>query len=215
MSIRVLLRDHPNRAIALATESHALIFRHSPTASDSLQSIRGGVPTSSTNLSDSPVPRCVVEFLKISSVDLTEFRTLTPRPVHGTLGLITIERDVFLCLITGASRVAQVRPGETVERIYGVEFYCLSSSRWDSFVVDALQNIDPYEIQPRGSDDYSYRDITRQTEDALAHPCAELNKMLSNGSFYYSTDFDLTNRLQDRYAPHRLCTSEERFVNRC
>ena len=35
-------------------------------------------------------------------------------------------------------------------------------------------------------------------EPILEDPCLELQKLLGNGSFYYSTDFDLTNRLQDR-----------------
>ncbi|KAL8777105.1 MAG: hypothetical protein Q9213_008004 [Squamulea squamosa] len=32
----------------------------------------------------------------------------------------------------------------------------------------------------------------------MDHPCIELKKILSGGTFYYSVDFDLTNRLQDR-----------------
>lgn len=32
----------------------------------------------------------------------------------------------------------------------------------------------------------------------LEHPCLAIRKLLSGGSFYYSTDFDLTNRLQNR-----------------
>lgn len=32
----------------------------------------------------------------------------------------------------------------------------------------------------------------------LEHPCLALRKLLSGGTFYYSTDFDLTNRLQNR-----------------
>ena len=35
-------------------------------------------------------------------------------------------------------------------------------------------------------------------ESAIDHPCIELKKILSGGTFYYSVDFDLTNRLQDR-----------------
>ena len=34
--------------------------------------------------------------------------------------------------------------------------------------------------------------------DGLEHPCLALKKLLSDGTFYYSTDFDLTNRLQER-----------------
>ena len=30
------------------------------------------------------------------------------------------------------------------------------------------------------------------------HPCYELKKLLGGGSFYYSGDFDLASRLQDR-----------------
>jgi synaptojanin len=36
-------------------------------------------------------------------------------------------------------------------------------------------------------------------DPALEHPCIELKKVLSGGTFYYSVDFDLTNRLQNRY----------------
>lgn len=30
-------------------------------------------------------------------------------------------------------------------------------------------------------------------------PCLELKRILNSGTFYYSVNFDLTNRLQDRY----------------
>lgn len=36
-------------------------------------------------------------------------------------------------------------------------------------------------------------------DQALEHPCVELKKVLSGGTFYYSVDFDLTDRLQSRY----------------
>jgi len=32
----------------------------------------------------------------------------------------------------------------------------------------------------------------------MEHPCLAIKKLLSGGTFYYSTDFDLTNRLQNR-----------------
>ena len=40
---------------------------------------------------------------------------------------------------------------------------------------------------------------THPHEAAIEHPCSELKKILSGGTFYYSLTFDLTNRLQDRY----------------
>ena len=192
MSIRVLLREHPHRSIALVTPSHALIFRHSPTTHDS---IANGSLTSiqslqtRTSIDGAVAPRCMVEFADIASFDSSDYRTLSPLPVHGTLGLITINNDVFLCVVTGATKVASVRPGETVEKIYGVDFYCLNSTDYDNTFSNDL---DPYSMEGQ---DYG-SNISRR--EPLEHPCTELQKLLGNGSFYYSTDFDLTNRLQDR-----------------
>jgi hypothetical protein len=193
MSIRVLLNDRSNltRSIALVTPTHALIFRHTPSTNDS--SGNGSLTsTSRTSLDNNgaSVPKCMVEFSEVSSVDLSDYRTLSPLPVHGTLGLITINNDVFLCLVTGAAKVATVRPGETVDKIYAVEFYCLNSSNYDHSLSD---NLDPYAIDEQDN----YQSLSRR--EPVEHPCMELQKLLGNGSFYFSTDFDLTNRLQDRY----------------
>lgn len=192
MSIRVLLREYPHRSIALVTPTHTLIFRHSPSTNDP---ITNGLlnPIYSVNPRASAdgvtVPKCMVEFADVSSVDLSDYRTLSLKPVQGTLGLITVSNDVFLCVITGTTRVAQVRPGETVEKIHGVEFYCLNNAEYDDTFTD---NLDPYNVEDTYGQNLSRRD------NIVEHPCIELQKLLGNGSFYYSTNFDLTNRLQDR-----------------
>jgi SacI homology domain len=196
MSIRVLLRDFPNRSIALVTASYALIFRHSPSTTDStyngsLISIQSN--QSRTSLDSAAAPRCMVEFTALNAIDLSDYRTLCPVPAHGTLGLITINNDTFLCIVTGASKVASVRPGETVEKIYAVEFYCLNSSEHDNIMND---DMNLYGVD--GTDSYAYGQNLSRRDTAVEHPCTDLQKLLSNGSFYYSTDFDLTNRLQDR-----------------
>jgi hypothetical protein len=189
MSIRALIRDSPSRSIALVTPTHALIFRHTPSNNDSIGN--GSLTSASRTSLDSSAaaPKCIVEFAALSSVDLQDYRNLCPVPVHGTLGLITINNDVFICLVTGATRVAVVRPGETVEKIHTVEFYCLSNSDYDAAL---YADIDPYSVDSQ--DNYQGR-----RETPLEHPCLELQKLLGNGSFYFSTDFDLTNRLQDRW----------------
>jgi hypothetical protein len=191
MSIRVLVREYPHRSIALVTPSHALIFRHSPSTNDaiangSLASVHSS--STRTSIDGQGAPRCMVEFATLSAVDLSDYRTLSPLPVHGTLGLITINNEVFLCVVSGSSKVAQVRPGETVEKIYAVEFHCLSSNDYDNTLSGGL---DPYSMEGQ---DHGLS----QREPQFEHPCAALQKLLSNGSFYYSTDFDLTNRMQDR-----------------
>lgn len=116
MSIRVLIRDYPHRAIALATDDHILTFRHSPsTAGASSLSVNS---TQNTSLQ----PRCMVEFSSINDVDRSDFRSLSSLSVQGTLGLITINGDIFLCVVNGSQRVATVRPGEHVQKITSVEF---------------------------------------------------------------------------------------------
>ncbi|EPE29084.1 DNase I-like protein [Glarea lozoyensis ATCC 20868] len=189
MSIRVLISDYPHRSIALVTPSHALIFRYSPSASDathngSRTSIQSLPPRTSTD--GSAASRCMVEFVHAPSADLSDYRTLHPTLVHGTLGLITINNDVFISVVTLCEKVATVRPGETIQKIKGVDFYCLNSSDYDHIFSD---NLDPY---AQHAQDYTQR------EPLLEHPTLALKNLLSEGSFYYSTDFDLTNRLQDR-----------------
>jgi ligand-binding sensor domain-containing protein len=120
MSVRVLIRDHPHRTVALTTSDHSLVFRHSQSASDDYQN---NLSSSSAPLSISRfnvTPRCMVEFGARNSLELNSFRTVNN--AQGTLGLITLNNDVFLCTIILASQVASVRPGETVQRIHSVEF---------------------------------------------------------------------------------------------
>jgi len=187
---RVLIREYPRRSIAIVSHSYALIFRHSATtreavANGSLAAVVAAKPRGG----DAGPSKCMVEFSPASGSLLQNYNPLTPRPIFGTLGLISVNRDVFLCVITQASRVASLRPGETVERILAVEFFCLNTAEYDH-------------IHPLGgpSDwESEWSQALGPREGAVEHPCQELQKLLSNGSFYYSTDFDLTNRLQDRY----------------
>lgn len=134
----------------------------------------------------------MVEFSPVSKQLLSDFRPLTPRPIYGTLGLISINQDVFLCVITQALRVATVRPGETVEKIASVDFFCLNSAEYDNIV-----SLNTYEDEISESMSPYGQNLGRR-EGEIEYPYQELQKLLSNGSFYYSTDFDLTNRLQDR-----------------
>ncbi len=121
MSIQLLFsRENSQRAIVLATESHALTFRHSNSNSSTATEL--GTPTSPY--------RCMVELSSLNAINLEDFRTLPASKIHGTLGLINIKTDVYLCVISKAVRVATVRPGETVQQILSVEFceFCTTST---------------------------------------------------------------------------------------
>ncbi|KAK6534596.1 inositol polyphosphate 5-phosphatase [Arthrobotrys megalospora] len=207
--IRILLKSHPHRSIALCAPNHVLTFRHNPSASHhaAAPSFAANLPynnnnsgsNSSVNVSSSGTngnhhgtgaAACMVDFSERSEVDLSEYHPMgSALPCRGTLGLISLNGDVFLCVVTGASLVATVRPGETVYRIHAVEFHCLNSAEYDNMSLDDIYNQDF---------DYS----SKHGDAVFEHPCAALRKMLSEGTFYYSTDFDLTNRLQNRSVDH-------------
>ena len=105
----------------LASDSHALLFRYNH--SDGLPNSDG---TASNPKNLSPVARCIVEFTTLQSLDLSNYRSLQASGVYGTLGLINLGPDTFLCVIVNAVCVATVRPGEAVQKIVSVEF-CSSS----------------------------------------------------------------------------------------
>lgn len=185
--MRVLLRTYPQRSIALATETHVLIFKHNSTAA-------GSANNSTTSVAENGAPRCIVEFLPWEQADMEEYRTLSSLKVYGTLGLITIGRDVFLCVVSNARKVATVRPGEDVQQILSVEFHCLNRSDYDHLLGDS---INPFPDETIEAENWDYNSQA-QRESLMEHPCVALKKMLSGGSFYFSTDFDLTKRVQDR-----------------
>ncbi len=190
-SSRLLIRDQPRRSIAVVSQSHALIFRYSPTNEPVAN---GSLPSSASSArprsgGEAGASKCMVEFSQISPSMLDDYRPLTPRPIYGTLGHMSIIRDVFLCDITEAARVAMIRPGETIEQILAVEFFCLNTSEYDNVLSVAA---DPWDPEP------DYQGLSRR-DVPMEHPCQELQKLLNDKSFYYSTDFDLTNRLQERY----------------
>lgn len=121
---------------------------------------------------------------------MSEYRTLNIT-VYGTLGLVTINGDVFICLVNGQSKVAVVRPGENILRIQSVEFQCLNRTDYDHLLND--------QVNPFPTDDLDADGFDQLHRDhLLEHPCMALKKLLSGGSFYYSADFDLTKRVQDR-----------------
>ncbi|KAI1614313.1 inositol-1,4,5-trisphosphate 5-phosphatase [Exophiala viscosa] len=191
MLMRVLINDYPHRTVALATDEYVLIFRHAHTPQESG---RSSSATSLPSLSSgrfNATPRCMVEFAEKSSIDLSQFHAVTT--AKGTLGLITFNNDVFLCVITGSEEVATVRQGETVQKIYAVEFYCFNRADYDQ-----AHAPNPYPGQTFQTDDADYGGGYDQTDSTAEHPFNAVKKLLSNGNFYYSLDFDLTRRLQDR-----------------
>lgn len=171
--MKILLCEEP-RTIALVSETHALTFR---LASSSLDD-----PKKSPSVEVQLEPNSNFQHNR-------KYKVLIHRDIHGCLGLITIEQQVYLALITGAStNVARPVPYESVDKIFAVDFVSLGSNEWDYVNLDyggmAVQTQEPDEYDPAAQ--------------RTVHPCFEIKKLLSNGSFYFSNDFDLTSTLQNR-----------------
>jgi hypothetical protein len=120
-SIEILIKHNPHRSFALKTATHVLILRHLPSSAD--LNDYGSQPSNN----GSATPRCMVEFTTVEAADLDGYQSLKGQAlnwkVHGTLGLITIENDIFLCVVSGVTaRPITVRPGETVRKIESVDF---------------------------------------------------------------------------------------------
>jgi hypothetical protein len=112
-TLRILYRNHPHRTIALATTEYVLVFRHAPSHIKT-------DPLNHTYQFHSGTFRCVVELLTHPSTDLRGYQLLGGG--CGIIGLITLNQDVFICVVTSSSKAAAVRPEEAILRISNVDF---------------------------------------------------------------------------------------------
>ena len=73
---------------------------------------------------------------------------------------------------------------------------CLNKGDFDHVLHD---DINPYPTDSIAPNGYDHGHGSDGRDAPFEHPCLELKRILSSGTFYYSVNFDLTNRLQDRY----------------
>ncbi|KAG5419512.1 INP53 [Candida metapsilosis] len=168
--MKLLYKSNP-RTLVLYSDTYSLTFR------------------TSTQQTNAPKPTVNLELVPNSNITPESgFRTLLRREVYGCLGLIYIDNQIFLSVITGAiTNVAHPIKNETVDKIYSVDFVSLNNNEWDFVEMDSQG----YPVVTTDDDDDA-------RYNRVQHPCFEFRKLLSNGSFYYSNDFDLTSTLQTR-----------------
>ncbi|KAK4701408.1 synaptojanin, partial [Phenoliferia sp. Uapishka_3] len=199
--MQLFLSQNPRKLI-LATDAFALSF--SP-------------PPQTTPFSSSP--DVVVEFVPRSELALDNAVSLHSR-VAGCLGVLRVGEDTFLPIITSALVIASHSslngPGaEPISRILSVEFFCLTSSKFDSITSPGAAT-DSY---GNSGDDFDLVSSSNPNNplDILEHPCAGIRKILSSGSFYFAGDagagvggtFDITTRLEARLARQTVASAGE------
>ncbi|CCD25588.1 uncharacterized protein NDAI_0F02700 [Naumovozyma dairenensis CBS 421] len=177
------------RKISLVSKSYALVFKslNIPSKNDN---------NNNNNNNDGNIPYCSIELVtKASILNDRNYKRLLRHTIHGFIGLIEINNFIFIGLITGSSKLAQPIPNETINKILSVDFVCLNDSTWDFMELGALDYYD-HSLSSSSSSSQIDKDIG---DPQQRHPCHDLKKLLSNGSFYYSSNFDLTTTLQNRY----------------
>ena len=96
--MKIYVRHRP-RSIALADNEYALVIRYAEKAS------------APTNAREPPTPKCIIEFARRADIKLDEQYGLLSDIEHaGCLGLIEINSDIFVCLISSSEQVAFPRP---------------------------------------------------------------------------------------------------------
>lgn len=179
MDMKVYLRKSP-RAIAVVSNGYVLIFEKRQNSTSSF--LKGGSP------------KVTVQSVLESAFDTEPYTQLNHTTFTALFGLITVKGQVFIGIITSNKKVGSPRwklneqdkviEEETIYQILNINFYCIDSDKYDSMFQD-LSDIG-YE-----------RQLTE-------HPCGHLKMLISDGSFYYSNDFDITNSLQERGLVHRI-----------
>lgn len=163
-----IYRRDSPRAFAISNSTWTLFFRSDPAAKY----------------------RSMAEFIPTEEFDTSNYRPIKLQKIYGALGLISLQNHVFLGVVSGCAQVARIRDGESVQRIHAVEFYCLDSDMYDTKFIDVSGNT----VEVGQEDLY---DSTEKPAD-YEHPCAELRRLLSSGTFYFSSDHDLSLNLQAR-----------------
>ncbi|PWN31587.1 DNase I-like protein [Meira miltonrushii] len=174
--------------------------------------------SSSSSSASSEGHRAVIETRPADEIDdFDTFRKLHDQ-AFGCLGLINIGSDLFVGIIDHANSVGSIRPGEKVQRVSSVRFYCLNKSLWDD---NSLTYEDNYggSLDPQGPKALPHEAGYTPSAQAgiVEHPCASIRKLMSTGTFYFAQNgtFDLSRRLEKRIgAPNstRRHGFDERFV---
>lgn len=144
----------------------------------------------------SPTAKAVVEVVKEQEIEALTLQRLTPKPIHGCLGLINVGQDLFVAVVTAAQEVGAIRPGEVVMRITAVSFYCVNRATWDETLISEASG-----SHPETYDSYGPGHEGAVTQPSVyEHPCTSLKKLLSTGTFYFAKGgtFDLSTRLDKR-----------------
>lgn len=208
--MRLYLNERP-RTLIIVSNNYALIIRHPfPTYKNSNHhhihhhhihlhhhhgSTSGKGVDSKGRLSSNKV---IVEFVRKDMLKLGNYKDITPnksklnRQLLGFLGLLNVNNNIHLGFITGQTKIASPMIGEDIQRITGVDFYCLNNDEYDYLINRSVINEEDIQNLHLQSPQYDPEKVSS------GYPAASVRKLLELGAFYYSKDFDITSNVQER-----------------
>lgn len=192
--MRIYVNDHP-RTFVVVSASYALVIRHpNPQykSNNSHKHVTHNVhdrhkDSSKKHFGDNKV---LVEFLRAKDLNFSSFSDISPKKssnkqLQGFLGFLNVKGYIHLGFITKSTKVASPQINESIYEIDDVEFFCLNSDNFDSW------------IDKKDEDLLSIG--TDETESSLnGYPAASVRRFLSQGNFYFSKTFDVSCNLQER-----------------
>lgn len=111
--------------------------------------------------------------------------SIASMPLVGLLGLLRVGSDMFLVAVSESERVGELRT-HVVHRVRNVSFFCVSRRLPNDMALaqGAIEPADSGRLVPTGP------------PGSPDDPCVAIRKYLSGGSFYFTSGYDLTRRLQ-------------------
>lgn len=122
-------------------------------------------------------------------------------PCWGCLGLLEIDREIFIAIVTHATPIGKFPPShEQIHRVISVDLFCLTSTAFDYQYVF---------YQPTNLGLSSNIDSDEGVSDQPA--LNGIKKIMSNGQFYFSTTgVDLSSRTENRILPEGRTDDDSR-----
>lgn len=181
--MRIFIGRSP-RTIVLSSNGYNLSFRRVFGVSGNQQQQQQNVKTP------------VVALKSVPDQELTKengYVEIKNRILSGLLGVISVNGDLFVAVITGIQKVGFPRwrqedehivATEDVYKVLDVDFHSLDTSVFD----------------------YLFQEISEQNYEKLTneHPCGPIKKLFSDGTFYFSRNFDISNVLKSHGLAHSM-----------
>lgn len=191
--------DESTQTLAICSNNYALILMNNSSYQDQNSPNYSNnhyyqSNNSSNNNEKYSQPRCFIEFVPQSTIQLHQFRRIQTE-LHGFLGLISIKGTIYVGFITSRARIGPIVPGVNVSQLVNTMFV---NFQGEIFSLTNQFNFGPSQIQQPLQHFQQFEDSYENLETSLpTSRITSIMKLLATGTFYYSCDIDLAGKSRD------------------